>query len=485
MQSAPQNVNDPRTRSRARPRGLGRRVLQRRVWLAVTLTAAACIGSATNEPDAQGDIGALRVWPRTASVGLGQSLQFFAYGLITERDSVVAQVSWEASGGTVSPTGVFTAADTGEFAVTATHAQKLWLTDEAVVDVGLVAPGVAQLVVVPQNATIALGDSVDVFAVGLTAAGDTLPVQVTWMATGGAILQQGPSQARYHPDQTGVHTVAARVGIIESGGDLEATTTVTVVPAPVASVSVSPASFTVSVGQSVGLTATVRDAAGNVLTGRTIVWSTSAPGVATVNGSGVVQSQGTGSATITATSEGQSGTAQVTVTSVPVASVTMSPTVLNLVVAQTGQLTATPRDAGGTPLTGRAVVWSTNAPGVATVNGSGLVTAQGPGSATITATSEGQSASASVTVTLAPVASVTVTPSSPNVSLGGTRQLTATLRDAAGNVLTGRPIVWSTSASGVATVNGSGLVTAQGTGTATITATSEGQSGRASCRERV
>ena len=107
------------------------------------------------------------------------------------------------------------------------------------------------------------------------------------------------------------------------------------------------------------------------------------------------------------------------------------------------------------------------------------MTAVGAGAVTITATSEGQSGSAAVTVTLAPVASVSVTPASQSMGVGETRQLTATLRDAAGNVLTGRVIAWSSNTSSVATVSASGLVTAQGVGTATITATSEGQSGTA------
>ena len=107
---------------------------------------------------------------------------------------------------------------------------------------------------------------------------------------------------------------------------------------------------------------------------------------------------GAGTATITATSEGQSGTASVTVTTVPVATVSVAPASLSLAVGQTGQLTATLRDAAGTVLTGRTVTWSTSATGLATVTTSGLVTAVGAGTATITATSEGQSGSATVTV---------------------------------------------------------------------------------------
>src|SRR4029077_18409729 len=58
-----------------------------------------------------------------------------------------------------------------------------------------------------------------------------------------------------------------------------------------------------------------------------------------------------------------------------------------------------------------------------------------------------------------------------------TLQLSATLTDANGNVLTGRTVTWSSSNTSAATVSTSGLVTALAQGSATITATSEGQSG--------
>jgi hypothetical protein len=81
-----------------------------------------------------------------------------------------------------------------------------------------------------------------------------------------------------------------------------------------------------------------------------------------------------------------------------VASVTVSPAIVSVYAGATQQLTATPKDAAGTPLSGRVVTWASNAPAVATVNGSGLVTGVAVGTATITATSEIKSGSATVTV---------------------------------------------------------------------------------------
>src|SRR6266513_2842283 len=249
---------------------------------------------------------------------------------------------------------------------------------------------------------------------------------------------------------------------------------------PVASVTVTPATASLTVGQTVQLTATLRDANGNPLTGRVITWQSSNNAIASVNGSGLVSGVAAGGpVTMTATSEGQSGTATVNVSLAPVASVTVSPSAANIAITGTVQLTATPLDANGNPLTGRAISWSSSNNNIATVNGSGLVTGVTAGSVTITATSEGQSGTASITVADAPVASVTVTPPSASVPAGQTVQLTATLKDANGNVLTGRTVTWASNNTTVATVNSNGLVTTKVAGSATITATSEGQSGTA------
>ena len=147
-------------------------------------------------------------------------------------------------------------------------------------------------------------------------------------------------------------------------------------------------------------------------------------------------------------------------------------------------------DAAGRLLVGRPVSWSSsNAQVVRVTTGStsseqlaanAVLTAIGPGEATVTATlgGTGLSSSSRITVVPPPVASVTVSPSSGSVAVGATLQLSATLRDAGGNLLTGRTVNWSSS-NARASVSSSGVVTGVSTGTVTITATSEGRSGSA------
>ena len=92
--------------------------------------------------------------------------------------------------------------------------------------------------------------------------------------------------------------------------DLSSTdVTVTV---PVATVEVAPGTGTVEMGQILQLTATPKDATGNVLD-RTVTWSSSDPAVATVDGNGLVTGSSEGTAIITATSGGMGGTATVKV----------------------------------------------------------------------------------------------------------------------------------------------------------------------------
>ncbi len=169
----------------------------------------------------------------------------------------------------------------------------------------------------------------------------------------------------------------------------------------VVSVDVSPASASIALAGTVQLAATAQNAEGEPLPGRPFTWTTDALGVATVSPTGLVTGVSAGSATITATTEGKSGTASVTVTAntAPVASVEVTPATASVPQGGTVHLTATTKDAVGNVLIGRAVTWGTNAPGIATVSATGLVSGIVEGPATITATSEGQSGSSSVTVT--------------------------------------------------------------------------------------
>jgi uncharacterized protein YjdB len=149
------------------------------------------------------------------------------------------------------------------------------------------------------------------------------------------------------------------------------------------------------------------------------------------------------------------------------------------------QLTAETRGADNVVLTGRAVTWTSSDQAVATVSGSGFVSAvpySGGAirSATITAAIDGRTAQTVVAVTPVPVRTITVTPGTVSLTESDSLLLTVTVADSAGGSLSNRAVSWTTSNSAVATVTNAGRVIATPyTGdalsrTATITATSEG-----------
>src|SRR5688572_10584747 len=204
---------------------------------------------------------------------------------------------------------------------------------------------------------------------------------------------------------------------------------------PVARVKVYPYSSSLEAGRALQLVVKLYDSNGTELFGRTPAWSTNRAHVATVNGEGLVTGVGSGLATITASIDGQNGYAAInvsgTTTTVPVASVAVTPPSASIAVGQTRQLTATTFDANNNTLTGRPVAWSTSDAAVATVSGSGLVTAITAGTATVTATSEGRSGSSAITVNapLPTITLVSVAPANSSLEQGQTVQLAATAQN--------------------------------------------------------
>jgi len=164
----------------------------------------------------------------------------------------------------------------------------------------------------------------------------------------------------------------------------------------------------------------------------------------------------------------------------PVSSVSVTPPAGQVVVGATLSLSATPRDASGNALTGRTVSWSAASPQVATVDANGVVTGVSVGTTTIQATVAGINGSATVTVAPVPVASVVVSPATTALVVGGSAPLTALARDAAGNTLSGRTVVWASASPSIASVSTTGTVTALAPGNANITATVDGVVGTAS-----
>ncbi len=196
-------------------------------------------------------------------------------------------------------------------------------------------------------------------------------------------------------------------------------------PTAVVSVGLAPSTVTLAVGRTQQLAATPSNYAGAPITGKSAVWSSSSTAVATVSPSGLLTAVAAGTATISATIDGKSGSASVTVITLPVATVTLAPTAITVAVTATATLTATLADSTGAMLTGRAVTWASANAAIATVSTSGLVTGVAIGSTTITAAADGALASVPVTVTpnasLLNTATGRVTTASGSAGIAGAR----------------------------------------------------------------
>src|SRR5207249_347148 len=107
----------------------------------------------------------------------------------------------------------------------------------------------------------------------------------------------------------------------------------------VASVEVSPASASVQVGTTVQLAATPKDTSGNPLTDRTVTWQSADITLATVDANGLVTGKAAGGpVTVTATVEGKSGTSAITITTIPVSTVDVTPAERSIMRMETVQV---------------------------------------------------------------------------------------------------------------------------------------------------
>lgn len=455
--------------------GVFGRMAPRKLFVRLAPLLAAAFLSACEETTAP----PTKTGPAVASVVVSPSSKSLTVGdtvrlLATLKDSAGnvltgRTVIWSSSNtaaATVSATGLVTAVAAGTVAVTATSDGR---TGAAAI--GVTPVSVATVTVVPGNRTLVVRDTLRLTATVRDSAGKILTGRtVTWGSSDTAVATVNAS---------GLLTAAApgTAAITATAEGKSGAAVITVSQVPVAVVTVSPSTTSLSIGAAVQLSATLKDSAGGVLTGRTVTWASANTAVASVSAIGIATAVAVGTTAVTATSEGESGAAVIIVTLVPVAFVLVVPSTQSLAIGDTVRLFATLKDSAGTVLTGRAVIWASSNAAVATVDATGLVSAVAPGTAAVAATSEGKSGVAIISVTDVPVASVTITPTIKNVSIGDTVRLVATLKDAAGNVLTGRTVTWTSSSPTVATVNTTGLVTGVAPGTAAITATSEGKSG--------
>jgi parallel beta-helix repeat protein len=449
----------------------------------ITATSGAITGSASVAVRAPVLV-LLSVSPGNAVIAKGTSQQFAATGTYSDGSAqdLTSSVTWSssstvagiASGGLASGEGMGTAI------ITATSGS---ISGSATLNVGQAV--LVSMAVTPANASLAMGTTLPLIATGTYSDGSTLVVTntATWTTTDSSIATVN-NQGAASSVALGSTTVTAALGTISGS------TTVTVNPAVLVSIAVTPAVPVIPLGTTQAFTATgtYTDGSTQNITS-TVEWSSDTPGVSTISTGGptpaVASSAGVGSANITASEGGVSGSTTLTVTGAALVSMAVIPATPTIALGTTQAFTATGTYTDGSTqnLTSTAT-WSSDTPATATINSAGLGQSVGTGTATVSATSGTVSGSTVLTVTAAALVSIAINPSTATIAMGTTQQFTATgtFTDGTTQDLT-QSGHWSSTVATVATISDTagtmGQVSTAGTGTTTIGISSGTVSGTA------
>jgi len=345
------------------------------------------------------------------------------------------------------------------------------------------------VIISPPSQSMNVGESVN-FAVQITGGSATTPPTLS------TCVSSTPAVATAAVSGTACRATAVAAGnatitaTASTGQSAAASVSVAAPAAAISGLSVTPASSSVPVGQTVTLTPTVQRANPSVTVA--YAYTASPATVATVNATtGVVTAVAPGIATIQVTATGTgtgfasatlTSSALVTVTALPsgLTSIAVQPTAVSIQQGRTAQLTPSAQQPQGAPAVTYA--YTSNTATVATVNATtGLVSAVAPGTAVITVTgstaaspsfaASTQSALVTVTVTALPsgINSVSAQPASLTIAPSNTAQIQASAAQPQG--AEAATFSYGSNAPLVATVSNSGVITALTAGSAVITVT--------------
>jgi uncharacterized protein YjdB len=277
-----------------------------------------------------------------------------------------------------------------------------------------------------------------------------------------------------------VTTVAAgTITITATLGSINDSATLTVVPAKLLSISVSPSNPSIALGTTEQFTATGNFDDGSTQQLTSVTWSSSDVNVATINASGLATSTGTGPATITATSGSVSGSASLTVTSAALVSIVVTPNPASMAIGTTQQFTATGTFSdNSTQDVTASVLWSSSSPTVATINNQGVASSVAIGTTTITATFGAVSGPATLNVSNAHLISITISPANPKIQLHTLIRFTASGTFSDNSVATNLSgLSWKSNHPNIASIRSNGVANGKKLGPVTITASASGVAG--------
>jgi hypothetical protein len=335
----------------------------------------------------------LSLTPASSNLAPTGSLQFGITGTWSNGGSGTPSVTYSATGGTITSSGLYTAGPiTGSFAVIARHTDGT-LADTAAVTITSTAPTLTSLVISPASTSLQTGGSRQFSVSGLWSDGSTTVPAVVWSTNGGSVTTAGYYQA---PATAGNYRVIAK----QVNGSKADTALVTVTSTTtIVSLQVTPDQKTLQPSQTQQYSATATYSNGGTGT-PTVSW-TSSGGTVTSGGFYTAPSS-TGSFRVMAQASSSTvkDTAQVTVStssSGSVTSLTIAPETLTLDIGEVYQFSVTARLSDGTTQTDPTVTWSATG---GTLNSTGLYRApRSVGTYTVTVQhSSGASDNAVITV---------------------------------------------------------------------------------------
>ena len=418
----------------------------------------------------------IAVTPGNPSIAKGLSQQFKATGTYTDNSTqdLTTQVTWTSGTSTVATitsAGLATGAGTGTSQITAalsgvtSPADTLTVTPAALVSIA----------VTPGNPSIAKGLSQQFKATGTYTDNSTqdLTTQATW-TSGTSTVATITSAGLATGAGTGTSQITVALSGVTSPVD-----TLTVTPAALVSIAVTPGNPSIAKGlsQQFKATGTYTDNSTQDIT-TSVTWTSGTSTVATITSAGLATGAGTGTSQITAALSGVTSAADA-LTVTPAALVSIAVTPVNPSIAkglsQQFKATGTYTDNSTQDLT-TSVAWTSGTSTVATITSNGVATGAGTGTSQITAALSGvTSAADTLTVTPAALVSIAVTPGNPSIAKGLSQQFkaTGTYTDNSTQDLTAQ-VTWTSGTSAVATITSAGLATGAGTGTSQITAALSG-----------
>lgn len=245
---------------------------------------------------------AIAVTPANTFVPPGASVLYTAIGSFSDNSTqaLTGQASWSTSDASVASSSgpVVTAQGRGTVTVSAQLGSVVGTTSLLVTSSAL-----ASIAITPANARVAEKTTAQLKAIGTFQDGTVqdLTTSVHWQSTNGTIATIGASSGILSALTPGSTAVSATFGSITG------TSAVTVTNATLTSITVSPSSATLNPGGAVRFSANGHFSDGSTQNLSNASWSSSNPNVAIITSSGWATSSGIGTTTISATLNGVTG----------------------------------------------------------------------------------------------------------------------------------------------------------------------------------